>query len=521
MVNAGGTLWPGATGETGGHTLTVNGSVAFAGTGANPALFQATGFVSPTGVVSNDILNITGNLYVANTQVSLLGVYLPGHKYTFVTYSAIDGSFTLPATIGDQNTLMKFVTGSYYYDADPAFYLVPQSSLQATGVTRNQIATATAINTAANLGAYGAGGASLLGRLIAYNSQATAPRAFDALSGEGLTGQQQTALRAGNLFVTTMMDQATLWSGGREDVYIGMKDGGYKDARPEAASTAARLWATGFGQQASLGSDSTYGSASLSSNASGFAAGMDYEATRNFIFGGAAGYSYSNFSVSDRATKGSVEGAHAGLYGIAHAGSFYLAGAGEYANYDGKASRTIGYTDGFFDELARAKFSSDEWLTRFEGGYKYRARWTYTPFAGFQLASLDTGAFSETSQLGGGGAGVAGLHVNGQTTNSQKSFIGLQVDTKTVLSGWTATPYARVSWEHEFSPKRPESAYLLSIPSASFTVYGAPAAADVARVQAGIKADVARNVGLFASFDGEFSGRSDSYAGTGGVTIRW
>ncbi len=119
-----------------------------------------------------------------------------------------------------------------------------------------------------------------------------------------------------------MMDQATIWSGSQEAVYIGMKDGGMKDrarmkARGSGARSAARLWATGFGQQASLSGDTTVGSASLSSRASGFAAGMDYEATRNFLLGFAGGYTYSNFSVSDRATSGTVEGAHAGVYGVA------------------------------------------------------------------------------------------------------------------------------------------------------------------------------------------------------------
>ena len=120
-----------------------------------------------------------------------------------------------------------------------------------------------------------------------------------------------------------------------------------------------------------------------------------------------------------------------------------------------------------------------------------------------------------------GGAGVAGLHVNGQTTDSEKSFVGLQVDTKTVVNGWTVTPYVRASWEHEFNTNRLESAYLLSLPAGGFTVYGAAAAADVARVQSGIKAEVASNVSVFASFDGQFADRGDSYAGTGGVIYRW
>ena len=517
-IASGGTLLPGATGETSGHTLIVNGNVTMGDTGT--AKFAATGFVGPITGVSNDKLSMqTYNLTVhAGSQVYLYGVYLPGVKYTLIdvgTTGTIQHNFQ-PAAVTGQTGLMKYVTATVQYGADPTVFVIPQSSLVTAALTRNQIAIATAIDTAANLGTSGPNGDLLLARLLA-NPVGNAPAAFDALSGEGLTGQQETAFNAGNLFVTAMMDQATIWSGGRENVYLGMKDAG-DDA---AAKSAARFWATGFGQQASLSGDATVGSASLSSRTSGFAAGMDYEPTRNFLLGFAGGYSYSNFSVSGRATSGTVEGAHAGLYGVAHAGGLYLAGAGEYAYYDSKTSRTVAYTGGVADELAKGKFSSDEWLGRIEAGYKNPSGWPFTPFAGFQVASLGNGAFPETSQSIGGGAGVAGLHVNARTAGSEKSFVGLQVDTKTAMGGWTLMPYARASWELEFSTSRENTSYLASLPAASFTVHGAAAAADVARMQAGIKANVTSGVNVFASFDGEFSGRGDSYAGTGGITIRW
>ena len=433
-VNAGSALWPGVTGETSGNTLTVTGNVTTTGTSALfPAYFVSTGFVSPMGVATNDVLTLTGALAPTYTQVLLGGVFLPGKVSTLINYGTREGDF-ITAAMFDQTTLMRFVTANILYSnaggGAGTVYVIPAMNLAPAARTNNQAATATGIDTAANLGittiytaanlgatpinnpanlgTYGADGAVLLSRLIAFNNAASAPAALDALSGEGITGHQQTSLNAGNLFATAMMDQATIWSGSQEAVYIGMKDGGLKDRGYEAAPrTAARLWATGFGQQASLSGDSTVGGASLSSRASGFAAGMDYEATRNFLLGFAGGYTYSNFSVSDRATSGTVEGAHAGVYSVVRAGGLYLAGAGEYAHYDDKTSRTIAYAPyalGAFDELAKGKFSSGEWLGRFEAGYKYQAGWNFTPFGGFQAASLNGGAFSETSTLAAGGA---------------------------------------------------------------------------------------------------------------------
>src|SRR5262249_32067427 len=82
------------------------------------------------------------------------------------------------------------------------------------------------------------------------------------------------------------------------------------------------------------------------------------------------------------------------------------------------------------------------------------------------------------------------------------------------------SPYIRLSWEHEFYSSRSITASLLSLPS-NFTVYGPAATADLARLNTGFKADVTKDVSLFASFDGQFSDRGNSYAGTGGRKIRF
>jgi len=47
------------------------------------------------------------------------------------------------------------------------------------------------------------------------------------------------------------------------------------------------------------------------------------------------------------------------------------------------------------------------------------------------------------------------------------------------------------------------------------------AARDAARIDAGAKLAISRNASLFASFYGEFSDRSQSYAGKGGARVAW
>jgi outer membrane autotransporter protein len=83
------------------------------------------------------------------------------------------------------------------------------------------------------------------------------------------------------------------------------------------------------------------------------------------------------------------------------------------------------------------------------------------------------------------------------------------------------TPFVRVAWEHEFNPDRSLDSFLTLSPAARFTVEGAPAASDAARINAGVKLDMNDTVALFAYFDGEFSDRTQGYAGNGGLKVSW
>jgi outer membrane autotransporter protein len=78
-----------------------------------------------------------------------------------------------------------------------------------------------------------------------------------------------------------------------------------------------------------------------------------------------------------------------------------------------------------------------------------------------------------------------------------------------------------LSWVHEFKPDRAINASFIALPAAAFTVDGPRAAGDAARLDAGAKFAIAPNAWLFASFDGEFSSRSQSYAGKGGARVTW
>jgi subtilase-type serine protease len=521
-----------ASGDKISGNVTVGSGGVFGGSGsvsgnltvASGGAFGAQG----SGAAPYTALSVTGTSdFKSGSKVQLTGVFLPG-RYTLLNNTGsilIDGAKPATSSISASQvavdttttgTLLQYLSGKLSVVGDPSLVVTLTANLANAANTPNQKAVATAIDTAANAGAYGTNGATLLNNLIS-TTVANGPAAFDALSGEGLTGQQQTALNTGNVFVSTVLGQATFWSDGGNDVF-GMKDGGsLKDGYEGAVASRARVWASGFGQYATLTGQTSNGSANLSSQTSGVVTGVDYQVTQHLLAGIAAGYSSSNFSVDSRATSGTIDGAHVGIYGVERWGAFYVAGTAGYSHYNNTTDRFVTGLGAAQEE--RARFSGDEWLARFEGGYKTRVDGVnVTPFAGFQLAELSNNAFSETNV----GAAVAGLNVSAQTVDSEKTFLGVQFDAKNVVgNGWVLTPYARLSWEHEFNTDRSIAASLLSLPGSAFTVYGASAASDVARVNAGFKLDVSANVAVFTSFDGEFSGRGNSYTGTGGVKIRW
>jgi len=72
---------------------------------------------------------------------------------------------------------------------------------------------------------------------------------------------------------------------------------------------------------------------------------------------------------------------------------------------------------------------------------------------------------------------------------------------------------------HEYNPERIVQSFLTAAPAASLLASGATAAEDVARVHAGLKLDLSERIALWGFFEGEFSDRTQGYAGVGGGDV--
>src|SRR5919201_5127015 len=149
---------------------------------------------------------------------------------------------------------------------------------------------------------------------------------------------------------------------------------------PPISEPRLRAWMTGFDGTWKLDGEAGIGSATLSHNTGGLAAGLDYQFAPDLLAGFALGGSSSKFSVRDRITSGHLEGAHFGGYAVKTWQQLYSAAALSFSTFRNSESRSIvgiGPT-----ETASGSFGSNLLSGRIEAGGKQAWGWfAVTPFA--------------------------------------------------------------------------------------------------------------------------------------------
>jgi uncharacterized protein with beta-barrel porin domain len=110
---------------------------------------------------------------------------------------------------------------------------------------------------------------------------------------------------------------------------------------------------------------------------------------------------------------------------------------------------------------------------------------------------------------------------------SRSSLGAVDLPTRTALfrnNGFTAgslTLRGRFAWAHDYDPDRSIAATFQTLPGASFVVNGAAQASDSALTTASIEMRWKNGWSAAATFEGEFSNVTSSYAGKGVVRYQW
>jgi len=361
------------------------------------------------------------------------------------------------------------------------------------------------------------------------------PAGLTQLSGEGATATQQTTFNAMNQFMGVMTDP---FIAGRGDpVSAGGGAAGYADEalayagkrKPNDALAAIytkappvlpfeqrwSVWAAGFGGSQRTDGNTVLGSNDTRSSIYGTAVGADYRLAPNTLAGFALAGGGTNFSVNGLGS-GRSDLFQAGVFLRHNAGPAYLAAALAYGWQDVTTDRTV--TIAGVDQL-RAKFNANAWSGRLEGGYRFVAQGLgLTPYAAGQFTTFDLPTYAEQVVSG---ANTFALAYGAKTATATRSELGLRADKSVAMQDGLLTLRGRLAWAHDYNTDRNVGATFQTLPGASFVVNGARMAPDSALTTASAEWKWLSGWSAAATFEGEFSNVTRSYAGKGVVRYAW
>jgi len=541
-ANISGGLFTGA--GTVGNTTIASGAVFMPGNGAPGSFMTVTGNLAfQSGALylvgldpsTSSLAKVTGTatLNGGAGAAFLAGNYV-AKQYTILTAAGgVGGTFSSFDTLG----VPSGFKASLSYDASDVFlnlaliFAPPPGS----GLNVNQQNAANAIVGFFN--SYG-GIASVFGGLM--------PAGLTQISGELATGSQQTTFDAMNLFLGLLTDPFVAGRGAgvappagatpfaeESDAASAYAANGKARSKSERDAYAAiyrkaplrdvydprwSVWAAGYGGSQTTDGNTVLGSNNTRSSIGGVAVGADYRFSPNTLAGFAIAGGGTSFSVNGSGSRRS-DLFQAGAFVRHTVGPAYVSAALAYGWQDVTTDRvvTIAGTD-----LLRANFNANAYSGRVEGGYRFVAPWIggvgITPYAAGQFTTFDLPAYVEQAIAG---ANTFALNYGSKSVTDTRSELGVRTDKSFAMQNGVFTLRGRAAWAHDFNPDRNIGATFQTLPGASFVVNGAAHAADSALVTGSAEMKWLSGFSLAATFEGEFSNVTRSYAGKGVARYAW
>jgi autotransporter-associated beta strand protein len=536
-VNAGATL--GGNGVVG--NITINGGTLAPGNSIGLLTVQgslvfttAASYMIEVSPANADRTNVTGTATLGGATVNAsfaAGTYV-NKQYTIVNATGgVLGTFNGPVN----SNLPGGFKSSLSYDANNAYLNLEIALAQYSGLNGNQQNVANAL---ANF----------------FNSTGGIPLVFGTLTPTGLTqlsaeigtGSQQTTFDAMNLFMSLLTDPfiagrgdgATASAGAPQfaeenDAASAYAANGKVRSKSERDAYAAvyrkapvmadpfiqrwSVWAAGYGGSQTTDGNTVLGSNNTRSSIGGVAVGADYRFSPYTIAGFALAGGGTNFSVNGLGS-GRSDLFQAGAFVRHNVGAAYLTGALAYGWQDITTDRTVTIAG---SDLLRANFNANAYSGRVEGGYRFVTPWMtvgLTPYAAGQFTTFDLPAYVEQAIAG---ANTFALTYASKSVTDTRSELGIRTDKSYPMQNGIFTLRGRAAWAHDFNPDRNIAATFQTLPGASFVVNGATQASNAALVTGSAEMKWLNGFSTAATFEGEFSGVTRSYAGKGVVRYAW
>jgi autotransporter-associated beta strand protein len=535
-------------------TVNAGGTLTGAGTTGN-ATIASGGILLPGNGTPGSSMTIAGNLAFQSGALYLVQVTSATSTFANVTGTAALDGF-VGASIAANSTLMKQYTiltaagghsgtfagvdtlglpgglvASLSYDPTHAYLNFALDFAAKSNLNINQQNVGTALTNFFNAN----GG-------IPFTFAAMTPADLSQASGETATGTQQATFEAMNLFLGLLTDPFIAGRGGSGSPASGATP--FADQDDDASAYAAKkrdaargafakiptkaeaarndlldprwsVWGAAYGGGATTDGNAALGSNSSTARAFGFVAGADYRISPATLAGFALAGGGTNFSVNGFGT-GRSDLFQAGAFVRHNVGAAYVSAAAAYGWQDVTTDRTV--TIAGIDRL-HAEFNANAYSGRIEGGYRYVTPWMgITPYAAGQFTTYMLPAYAEQALSG---SGAFALNYAAKDVTDSRTELGIRTDRSFAMQNAILTLRGRLAWAHDFNTDRNISAVFQTLPGASFVVNGAAQAHDSALTTASAEVKWLNGFSLAATFEGEFSGVTQSYAGKGIARYTW
>jgi outer membrane autotransporter protein len=453
---------------------------------------------------ASDRISVAGEATVAsgavlNVTKTTSSPYRIGTRYTVVDAAGgLTGTYTVT---GETSTPLSAFLGLVdTYDTNHAYLTVEQlRDLTDAAGTPEQTATAGGLESTP--GEDSATTGTLKTIVLNSPTDEAAQFALNQLSGEARSSAQTAEIEDGHFVRDAVLGRV-------RDAFCAVAT-----ERSQSHCTDADrfgVWGEAFGSRGHTDSDGN--TATLNRSTGGLFVGIDAPAFNGWRLGMVGGFGSSAFDVKDRASSGSSDDYHLGIYSGTQRGRFGFRAGAAYTVHGIVTSRSV-TLPGFADTLS-GDYNAGTAQLFGDLGYKIGGgRVALEPFGDVAYVSLHTNAFSERG-------GEAALASDGNSTNVTFTTLGLRPEGHFTLGAINTTLRGSVGWQHGFGDLAPVS-HVSFAGGSSFGVTGAPLAEDAAVTEAGLDLNVSDRTSLGVSYRGQFGGDATDQDVRGNVTLRF